>query len=148
MKAVIACALALNLLSVAHATGDGIIVNGFSDNACATQSATTIDGVTYPLVCKFNACCPFLKFPNSGAGAQTYLKATACDGKTYSLGFAYQENTCAGASSPLGQNPGICIDIGSYNIAGLKSIKITCASASSATLALLSVAAAAIAFCM
>ena len=146
MKAVIACALALNLLSVAHATG--IIVNGFSDNACATQSATTIDGVTYPLVCKFNDCCPFLKFPDSGAGAQTYLKATACDGKTYSLGFAYQEKTCAGPSSPLGQTPGICINIDSYNIAGLKSIKFTCASASSATLALLSVAAAAIAFCM
>ena len=139
MKAAIACALTLSLLTVAHA----ITTNGFSDAACATQGATTIDGMANPLVCKLNECCSFLK----SGGVQMYVKATACDGTTYAIA-QYNDNKCASTGSPMGGTPGTCIDITSYDITGLKSIKTTCASASSATLALLTVAAAAIAFCM
>ncbi len=131
MKAIIICAIALSLLSVSLA----VTVIAFSDGACASQAGAMVEGLTNPLVCNLNNCCTF----TSGR----FVKMTDCS--TSVTGGYYGDSTCTGAKqSDLTATAGSCTPIGGMDT--IKSIKITCASASSGTIAIFAIAAAAVVF--
>lgn len=130
MKSIIICAIALSLPSGALA----VTVTAFSDGACATQAGAKVEGMTNLLVCSLNTGCAF----TSGR----FVKMTDCS--TSVSGGYYDDSACTGAKqSDLTATAGSCTPIGGMDT---KSIKITCASASSGTLAIFAMAAAAVAY--
>ena len=136
MKAFIVSALALSLLSVAVA----VKLTYFTDTACSTQAAAEINIGTgtllNPVVADLNAC---VKYSN----APTYMKYTTCSDQA-----AYAFFSDAGCATQLSQSQapvGTCIQM--IGMTGVGSTKTTC-SASSATLAIISVVASALVLCL
>lgn len=137
MKAAIITILALSALSVAVA----VTATAYSDTACANQISGTVLGATNPLVASLNTCTKTYTL-----GSTTYyVKYTACTADAATTA-TYGDASCLVTTFPAASfKPGACItDVPP----GIGSIKIACSSAGSTTLAIVTVAAAALAFCL
>jgi hypothetical protein len=164
MKAIILSALALSLLSAALAQVN-ITITAYTDapqtmgpSGCTTLVVGTVAGFTNPVSCALNACCKFQMVTNPGQTAfQSYIKATSCEGQNYQYNSAFTDPACTtGGSSQMG-TVGACNGQAGPQWTGIGALKVTCSSipgptppknsASSATVALMSLVAAAFLFC-
>ena len=137
MKVVIVSALALSLLSVAVA----VTQTYYTDAACGTQAAGTINpgGLINPVVADLNACVKYSTLP-------TYIKFTTCSSTAaYAI---FSDAACSTQLSPSGLSSpvGVCATT-APGMTGVGSMKFTC-SASSATLAIISIVASALVLCL
>ena len=140
MKSALFAILALSALSVAF----GVTTTFYTDNACATMAASPIAGTPNPTVAPLNTC---TKIYTIGTPAVTYyVKYIACAG-AISGGTSYTDAACTVTSGIMADAVGTCINAGSA-VSGVGSYKIACSSAATATLAFVSVAAAALALCI
>ena len=117
----------------------GFTYTFYSDAACKTIAASTLNGASNPLVIPLNTCSKALFV----FGNQYYSKATACSA-TSSSSVSCQTTDCSGAAClSFTQVPGQCIT--DSPPPGAMSYTVTCAPASQASVALLAVAAAVLA---
>jgi hypothetical protein len=141
MKSALFAILALSALSVAF----GVTTTYYTDNACATMAANPIAGTPNPTVAPLTAC---TKSYTSGTPAATYyVKYIACAG-ALSGGTVYTDAACTLGPQVMAEAVGTCINAASFGIPGVGSYKLACSSAATATLAFISVAAAALALCI
>ena len=162
MKAIILSALALSLLTAALAQVS-ITITAYTDapnpqtvgpSGCTTLVVGTVAGFTNPVSCALNACCKFQMATLPGqTPVQWYIKATSCQGQTYQYNSAFTDAACTtGGSTQMG-TVGACNGQSGPEWTGFAgALKVTCVtppnnSASSATMALMSLVAAALVFC-
>jgi hypothetical protein len=140
MKAAILAILALSAISVAAA----VTINGFTDTACATMAANPVLGLENPSIATLNSCAKSYKIGSQ----QTYVKYTVCSA-TAATSQIYTDDKCTacvgGTCAPVNDVPGKCTLTNDADMDPVKSYKITCASASTATITFVSVVAAALA---
>ena len=137
MKTVIVIALGLSLLSVAAAQ---MTQTYYSDASCATPAAGTLNpnGFVNPLIAPLNTCVK--------QSAATWVKFSVCSGTT-ATGVIYGESGCLNRLTDFPYPAGACAQMpGVYT--GVSSMRVVCSSASSATLAIVSVVAAAFIYCL
>jgi hypothetical protein len=140
-KAVIAAAIVLNLLNAALAVQVSFMT--YSDAACGTPQQALR---TNPFICKLNDCCLYKSSQN-----MTYLKASSCSASvTYSSAYTDDQCTQLGSAPTTTAQADSCISTSPpQSPFFIGSIKITCiSSASSASLGLLAVLAAALTSCL
>ena len=117
----------------------GFTYTFYTDTACKTAGASTLNGASNPLVIPLNTCSKTLFISN----IQYYGKVAACS----STSTSYVSCTSTDCSGALCQAftfvPGQCIT--EYLPPGVQSYTVTCAPASKASVALLAVAAAVLA---
>jgi hypothetical protein len=138
MKAAIIAVLALSAISVAVA----VTVNAYTDAACNTLGSNPILGLANPSVVPLNTCSKSYTV----SGQQLYTKFTACT-STAATSQTYTDSACStciggGACVPSIDVPDKCTVL---DLSGVGSFKISCSSASTATITFVSVVAAALA---
>jgi len=141
MKSALFAILALSALSVAF----GVTATYYTDTACATMAANPIAGTPNPSVSPLNTCSKI--YTSTATPAVTYyVKYIACAG-AISGGTSYTDAACTVTSGVMADAVDKCITAGSA-VTGIGSYKLACSSAATATLAFVSVAAAALALCI
>jgi hypothetical protein len=138
MKIAIVTILSLSALSVAMA----ITVTAYSDSACKTLAANPVLGVPNPNSGNINTCIKSYTI----SGTTYYAKYTACSGTASTANSFAGDSTCSSGGTPINDAPGACI-IPTGTISGVGSYKIECSSAATASVAFVSVVAAALALC-
>jgi hypothetical protein len=137
MKAAILAILALSAISVAAA----VTFTGYTDTACATMASNPVLGLENPSIATLNSCAKSFKIGSQ----QTYIKYTACSA-TAATSQMYTDDKCTVTEGSLRADvPGQCKLTNDPDVNPVQSYKITCASASTATITFVSVVAAALA---
>ena len=137
MKTVIVIALGLSLLSVAAAQ---MTQTYYSDASCTTPAAGTLNpgGMVNPLIAPLNTCVK--------QSAASWVKFSVCSGTTVT-GVIYGDSGCLNRLTDTQLFAGACAQMPSV-YTGVASMRVACSSASSATLAIVSVVAAAFIYCL
>ena len=134
MKPAILAILALSAISVAAA----VTFNAFTDTACATMASNPVLGLANPSIATLNSCTKSYKIGSQ----QTYVKYTVCSA-TAATSQIYNDDKCTVvAGTPAADVPGKCTLTNDADMDPVKSYKITCDSASTATITFVSVVAA------
>ena len=165
MKAIILSALALSLLSAALAQVN-VTITAYTDapnpqtvgpSGCTALVVGTVAGFINPVSCALNDCCKFQVVTYPGQTPfQSYIKATSCQGQNYQYNSGFTNAACTTGGSIQMGSVGACNGQSGPEWTGLGALKVTCGttpvtppknSASSATVALMSLVAAALVFC-
>ncbi len=139
MKIAIAAILALSALSVAVA----VTVTAYSDSTCTTLAANPVLGLANPSTVALNACGKSYTV----SGTTYYVKFATCSA-TAVASVSYSDAACTVQSSVGAGAPDACIASPSLASFGVGSYKVACSYAATASLALVSVVAAALAVCL
>ena len=140
MKASILAILALSAISVAAA----VTVTAYSDAACATLAANPVAGLANPAIATLNTCSKSYQYtnPSTNATTQLYITYTACS-DTAATSQTYTDDKCTAKSGSVATDvPGKCT--AESSLSGIGSFKVTCSSATTATITFVSVVAAAL----
>lgn len=133
MKFTLLVAMVASLLVAAAA----VTYTTYSDAACATIKASS-DSSPNPVVAKLNECTKYMTVTVLGTTTTIYAKPVSCD--TKAKGALYTDDKCTAKQGDLESDTDKCL-----SGTGGSSLKVTCAPASSISIALFTVLAAAIA---
>jgi hypothetical protein len=133
MKIAIAAILVLSAVSAALA----VTVTGYSDAACATLASNPVLGLANPSTANLNACAKSYTID----GVTYYIKFTSCSSSAVAS-IHYSDAACTKQTTVSVDVPDKCIV---SDVPGLGSIKLSCSSSAVASLAFISVFAAALA---
>ncbi len=134
MKIAIAAILVLSAVSAALA----VTVTGYSDAACATLAANPVLGLANPSIANLNVCTKSYIIN----GVTSYVKFSACSASAFAS-ITYSDAACTVQVGVGADAPDKCIV--STTTPGVGSYKVACSSSDVASLAFISVFAAALA---
>jgi hypothetical protein len=128
MKTTAIVLVALSLLSCTVA----VSVTYFSDGNCQTSVGGTFQGAANPFVASLNQCVQAVT--SDGGRTALWSRPTSCTSSSYQ-GSVFQDAQCATSISTSTYNVGTCLNTPGTLPPGAGSFRITCSSASSASVA-------------